>query len=160
MPGIAEIALGAAPIAGGALMGVVAGNFKGPDFRGMIKEDMELLEKIPPENVELREALKRSIDERIADLVTSTEHSRQLRQMAATYRGNWRDILLFLCVVLFTVIWWNVDHDRGKWVVMFVFLILLSIVAGVYALRGVLRAMRNLKLPVHRKAGKHNSTEG
>lgn len=31
MPGIAEIALGAAPIAGGALLGAVAGNLKAPD---------------------------------------------------------------------------------------------------------------------------------
>ncbi len=29
MPGIAELALGAAPIAGGALLGVAAGNIKG-----------------------------------------------------------------------------------------------------------------------------------
>ena len=30
MPGIAEILLGAAPIAGGALVGVAAGNLEGP----------------------------------------------------------------------------------------------------------------------------------
>ena len=44
MPGFADIALGAAPIAGGALLGAVAGSLKGPDFRGMIKADLELLE--------------------------------------------------------------------------------------------------------------------
>ena len=46
MAGIAEIALGAAPIAGGALLGVAAGTLKGPDFRGMIVKDMDLLERI------------------------------------------------------------------------------------------------------------------
>lgn len=32
MTGIADIALGAAPIAGGVLVGVIAGGLKGPDF--------------------------------------------------------------------------------------------------------------------------------
>ncbi len=65
MPGIAELALGAAPIAGGALMGLAAGSMKGPDFRGMISSDLDLLEKIPPEDAELRASLKASIDRRI-----------------------------------------------------------------------------------------------
>ena len=43
MPGIAELALGAAPLAGGALLGLVAGNLRGPDVRGLIKQDMDLL---------------------------------------------------------------------------------------------------------------------
>ncbi len=47
MSGIAQLALGAAPIAGGALLGVVAGSLRGPDFRGMIAKDMDLLERIP-----------------------------------------------------------------------------------------------------------------
>ena len=42
--GIADIALGAAPIAGGALLGIAAGTMKGPDIRGMIKSDLELLD--------------------------------------------------------------------------------------------------------------------
>lgn len=47
MPGLAEIALGAAPIAGGALLGAVAGNLKGPDVRAVIKTDLDLLDRIP-----------------------------------------------------------------------------------------------------------------
>ncbi len=140
MPGIAEIALGAAPIAGGALMAAVAGSFKGPDFRAMLKDDLELLEKIPPENVRLRAELQRTIDERIGDLVVSIDKARELRQSAAGYRGDWRDFVVFLCVVLFGIVWWNVDHDRANWVVMMVFLVVLAVVTGVYALRGVLRA--------------------
>ncbi|KUI24266.1 hypothetical protein AU196_20425 [Mycobacterium sp. IS-1742] len=141
MPGIAEIALGAAPVAGGALLGVVAGNLRGPDFRGMIAKDMELLERLPAEQVELRERLKRSIDQRIEDLVTTTERSRELRMAAMSYEGNWRDIVVFICAVLFTIVWWNVNHDRSNWLVMFIVLIVLSIVAGVYAARGLLRAL-------------------
>ena len=54
MPGFAELALGAAPIAGGALLGVAAGSLKGPDVRGMIAKDMDLLDRIPRDQPELR----------------------------------------------------------------------------------------------------------
>ena len=139
---VADIAFGAAPIAGGVLMGALAGTIKGPDYRGMIKDDLELLEKIPPEDVELRAALKSSIDVRIADLVVSTERTRQLRDAASSYRGNWRDGVLFMCSVLFTVVWWNVPHDRANWLVTLIFLIVLSAVLGLYSVRGILREFR------------------
>ncbi|TQK31660.1 hypothetical protein [Arthrobacter sp. SLBN-53] len=140
MPGIAEIALGAAPIAGGALLGLAAGAFKGPDIRGNIKADMELLEKIPQDQVERRAALQRSIDIRIDDIVGAVEKQREIRQMAASYEGNWRDIVVFVCTVLFAIVWWNVSHDRTNWLVMFVLLIVLSVVAAIYASRGIFRA--------------------
>ncbi len=141
MPGIADLALGAAPIFGGALMGVIAGSFKGPDYRAAIKDDLDLLAKIPPENVELRAALQRSIDDRIGDLVVTMGKSRELRQSAVGYKGDWRDFVVFICALLFTVVWWNVDHQRTNWIVMFVFLIVLSIVTGLYAARGILRTL-------------------
>lgn len=141
MPGIADLALGAAPIFGGALMGVIAGNLKGPDYRAAIKDDLDLLAKIPPENAALREALQRSIDDRISDLVVTMDKSRELRQSAVGYKGDWRDVVVFICALLFTVVWWNVDHQRTNWIVMFVFLIVLSIVTGLYAARGVLRTL-------------------
>ena len=141
MPGIADLALGAAPIFGGALMGVIAGSLKGPDYRAAIKDDLDLLAKIPPENAALREALQRSIDDRISDLVVTMDKSRELRQSAVGYKGDWRDVVVFICALLFTVVWWNVDHQRTNWIVMFVFLIVLSIVTGLYAARGVLRTL-------------------
>lgn len=141
MPGIAEIALGAAPIAGGALLGMAAGNVRGPDIRGLIAKDMDLLERLPEDQVELRGRLKRSIDQRIEDLITATDRSRELRLAAMSYEGNWRDIVVFVCAVLFTVVWWNVSHSRTNWLVMFIVLIILSVIAGVYAARGVLRAL-------------------
>lgn len=140
MPGIAEIALGAAPIAGGALLGLAAGAFKGPDIRGNIKADMELLEKIPADQVERRAALQRSIDIRIDDSVNAVDKQREIRQLAASYEGNWRDIVVFVCTVLFAIVWWNVSHDRTNWLVMFVLLIILSVIAAIYASRGILRA--------------------
>ncbi|MDV3125152.1 hypothetical protein M1247_09550 [Mycobacterium sp. 21AC1] len=142
MPGIAELALGAAPIAGGAMLGVVAGNLKPPDVRALIAKDMDLLDRIPAEQVERRERLQASIDTRIDELITAGERSRELRQAAMSYGGNWRDIVVFICALLFTFIWWNVSHSRANWTVMFIAMIVLSVAAGVYAGRGVLRAVR------------------
>ncbi|WNG84180.1 hypothetical protein C6A86_011340 [Mycobacterium sp. ITM-2016-00316] len=141
MPGIAELALGAAPIAGGALLGLAAGAFKGPDIRGAIQADMELLEKLPAEQVERRAALQRSIDLRIDDIVAAVDKNREIREMAASYTGNWRDIVVFICTVLFAIVWWNVSHARSNWLVMFILLIVLSILAAVYAARGIFRAL-------------------
>ena len=141
MPGIAELALGAAPIAGGALLGAVAGNLKGPDFRGMIAKDMDLLERIPEDQPELKARLKASIDQRIEDMINTTERSREIRAAALSYSGNWRDIVVFICAVLFTIVWWNVSHSRANWLVMFIVMIILSVVAGIYAGRGLLRAV-------------------
>ncbi len=153
MAGIADIALGAAPIAGGALVGLAAGSLKGPDFRGMIKSDLDLLDKIPPEDVELRAELKASIDRRIKDLIVSTEKSRELLDVAASYKGNWRDIVVFVCAVLFTIVWWNVPHSRTNWLPTFVFLILLSAVVFFYASRGAVQAVRSIR----KHHGEHDS---
>ena len=49
MAGLADLALGTAPIAGGFLLAMVTGQFKtptkpkAPDFRGMINQDQEIL---------------------------------------------------------------------------------------------------------------------
>jgi len=148
MPGIAELALGAAPIAGGALLGAAAGSFKGPDIRATIAKDMDLLERIPDDRPELKARLKASIDERINDLIVATEKSREIRQLAASYQGNWRDIVVFICAVLFTIVWWNVSHSRSNWLIMFIVMIVLSVVAAIYAARGLLRALSRF---LHRK---------
>jgi hypothetical protein len=144
MPGIADIALGAAPIAGGALLGIAAGNLRGPDYRGMIKQDLDLLERLPPEQAERRANLQRSINQRIDDLIATTEKGRSLREAALSYRGNWRDIVVFLCAILFTIVWWNVSHSRTNWLPTFVVMILLSIAAAIYAARGVVRALQTI----------------
>lgn len=64
MPGFAEIALRAAPIAGGALLGAVAGNLKGPDVRAAIKADLDLLDRIPADQTQRRAARSRVIGAR------------------------------------------------------------------------------------------------
>lgn len=119
MPGLAEIALAGAPIAGGALLGVAAGNLRPPDIRALIARDMDLLDRIPADQVQRRAELQRVIDIRIDDLIAAVDKNRELRQLAASYEGNWRDIVVFICAVLFTIVWWNVDHSRTNWVLMF-----------------------------------------
>jgi hypothetical protein len=61
--------------------------------------------------------------------------------------------------VLFTIVWWNVNHTRDNWLPTFVLLILLCIVTGGYALRGVLRTGGSL---LRRRRGERNpaNTEG
>jgi hypothetical protein len=122
------------------MLAIAAGQFRGPDYRGLIKQDMELLDRLPLEAATRRAELQRTIDARIDDLIDAADKSRALRRAATSYQGNWRDFVLLLCVVLFTIVWWNVDHSRANWLPTFIVLILLSIVAAGYALRGVLRA--------------------
>ena len=142
--GLGQIALNSAPVFGGAMLAIAAGQFRGPNYRELIKQDMDLLDRLPPEALARRAELQRSINDRIDDLIDATDRSQALRKAAMSYRGNWRDVVLLLCVVLFTVIWWDVPHSRGNWLPMFVLLILLSVVTAGYAVRGVLRAARSL----------------
>jgi hypothetical protein len=137
MPGLAAILLGTAPVVGGALFGAAASQFVGPNFRTGIKEDMDLLDRLPEDEADRRAALRRTIENRIDDLVVANEKRRQLRAAAIVYRGNWRDIVTFLCTVLFAFVWWDVDHDRNSWLPLFVVLILASIITAGYALRGI-----------------------
>ncbi|OLO99880.1 hypothetical protein BVU76_23670 [Mycolicibacterium porcinum] len=141
MPGIADLALGAAPIAGGALLGAAAGNLKPPDVRGLIAKDMDLLAKLPPEQTERRARFQASIDRRIDELIEAGDRTREIREAALSYRGNWRDILVFVCALLFTFIWWNVSHSRPNWTLTFVVMIIVSVAAAIYAGRGIARAI-------------------
>jgi hypothetical protein len=149
MPGLAAIALGSAPVFGGALLAAAAGQFVSTDFRAGIKEDLDLLERLPADETERRAALRRSIASRIDDLVVANEKRRQLRAAAIVYQGNWRDIVLFLCTVLFAVVWWDVDHDRKNWLPLFIVLILASVIAAGYALRGIRTSLVKL---IHRNS--------
>ena len=142
--GILDVALGAAPLAGGALLGVVAGNLKPPDVRAAIKADMDLLDKIPEDQVDRRTELQRVIDLRIDEVIAAVDHSRQLKAMATGYAFNrearLRDVLVFVLAVLFTIVWWNVKHSRPGWLPMFIALVAFALLAAWFALRGIVRA--------------------
>jgi anti-sigma-K factor RskA len=145
MAGMGDVALGAAPIAGGAVLGALMGTVKGPDFRALIKSDIDLLNSLPAESVELRAALQRSIDERVYELIANVDRNRELRQAASGYQGNWRDIFVFLCAVMFTIVWWNVPHSRSNWLVTFIVLLILSAIVGLYATRGIIGLFRRFR---------------
>ena len=136
------MAMGAAPVVGGALLGAAVGQIRGPDMREGIKQDLELLAQMPEMEASRREALQRSIDDRIDELIVAADKARQLRATASSYEGSWRDIVLFLCTVLFSIVWWSVDHDRGSWLPVFITTIAASVVAGGYAVRGLRRGVR------------------
>jgi hypothetical protein len=152
MARLAQLAMGTAPVAGGALLTMVAGRFKtqAPAFRALIKDDQDLLDRLPEDQVVRRAELQRTIDVRIDDLITSFDRSRSIREEASAYEGNWRDGVLFLCVVLFAVIWWNVPHSRTNWLPAFIVLILLTAVTAAYAVRGSIKSLGNTKRQHHR----------
>ena len=162
MPGIMDMALGAAPLAGGALLGVAAGGLKPPDLRGAVKADMDLLDGLPPEQTERRAELQRVIDLRIDDLIGAVDRSRQLKALATGYafnrEGRLRDILVFVMAVLFTIIWWHVKHSRAGWLPMFIALIALSMLAGWYALRGLVRALMPRRYKAKAKTDAEDTT--
>ena len=145
MAGLAQLAMGTAPIAGGALLTLVAGKFKtqAPDYRALIKDDQDLLKGIPDDQVARRAELQRTIDVRIDDLIASLDRNRTIREEATAYKGNSRDVVLFVCVVLFAVIWWNVPHSRTNWLPTLIVLILLAAVTAIYTLRGLIGSLRS-----------------
>ncbi|MGI9123261.1 MAG: hypothetical protein ACR2JM_00705 [Mycobacterium sp.] len=144
MAGIGDMALGAAPIAGGAMLGALAGTVKGPDFRAIIKSDIELLDSLPADETALRAELQRTINERVYELIATVDRNRELRMTATSYKGNWRDIVVFVCALLFTLVWWNVPHSRSNWLITFIVLVILSVVIGLYAARGIVAVIRRM----------------
>ena len=92
----------------------------------------------------MRADLKRTIDERMQELITSIDRNRELRLAAGSYKGNWRDTVLFVCAVMFALVWWNVPHSRTNWTITFVFLVILAVVIGLYAARGLAGLFRRL----------------
>ena len=148
MSGLGNLALGSAPVAGGFLLAVASGQLKSlgtlkaPDFRLMVRQDQEILRAIPEEQVSRRAELQHAIDVRIDDLINAIATGRSLREEVSAYKGNWRDVVLFLCVALFTFIWWNVPHTRTNWLLTFIVLILVAAVTAGYAMRGTIRTLR------------------
>ena len=144
MAGLEGLALGAAPLAGGLLVGGMAGKGgpSAPDLRAIIKSEMDLLERIPEDQVTRRAALEQVIAQHIDALVMAIEKSRELQRRTSYFVQNWRDLVLFLTTVSFTVVAWHVDHHRPLWLPIFIAAILLSVVAALYVLRGFLRHVR------------------
>ena len=75
MTGLGQIALGSAPIFGGALLAVAAGQFKGPNYRDQITKDMDLLDRLPT-------------DERIAFALEAAEVAKFLEDHGPRNHGE------------------------------------------------------------------------
>jgi hypothetical protein len=146
MVGLGALAVGAAPLAGGLLLGGMASKSQPnvPDLRAVIKSELELLQRIPEDQVTRRAALERMIGEHIDALLVAQEKSREFQSKTRyfTERGNWRDIVLFASTVLFAVILWHADHHRPVWLPLFIAAIMLSVVTAIYVLRGFVRSVR------------------
>jgi len=138
MSGLGALALGVAPLAGGVMLGGLAGKSNAPDLRGVIRSELELLERIPEEQVQRRAALERIISEHIDDLLMAIEKKRELQSRTSyfTEKDHWRDLILFLTTVLFAVVAWGVDHHRPLWLELFIAAILLSVLTATFVMRG------------------------
>ena len=144
MSGLGAFALGAAPLAGGLLVGGMAGKGgpSAPDLRAIIKSEMDLLERIPEDQVTRRAALEQVIAQHIDALGAAIEKSRELQRRTSYFVQNWRDLVLFLTTVLFTVVTWHADHHRPVWLPLFIAATLMSVVTAQSVLRGFLRHIR------------------
>ena len=157
MSGLAVFALGAAPLAGGLLVGGMAGRGgpSAPDLRAIIKSEIDLLERIPEDQVTRRAALEQVIAQHIDALVVAIEKSRQLQHRTSYFTENWRDLVLVLTSVLFTVVAWHADHHRPVWLPIIIAAILMSVVTALYVLRGFLRHVRPAPHGDHDQRDRH-----
>ena len=145
MVGIGALVTGVAPLAGGVLLGGMAGKSgpSVPDFRAIILSDLELLQRIPEDEVARRAALKRMIGEHVEALLVAQEKSREFKRKTRYFTEHWRDIVVFVTTLLFAVIIWNGDHHRPVWLPLFIATIVMSVVTGIEVLRGFLTSVRS-----------------
>jgi len=154
MVGLGALAVGAAPLAGGVLLGGMAGrgNSSVPDLRAVIKSELELLERIPEDQVTRRATLEQVIAVHIDALLVAIEKSRQLKQRTSYLTEHWRDLVLFLTTVLFAVVAWHADHHRPVWLPLFIASILLSVVTALSVVHSFRRHVRPTPQGDHHQA--------
>jgi len=124
-------------------------------LRAIIKSELDLLERIPEDQVTRRAALEQVIAQRIDALVVAIEKSRQLQRRTSYLTENWRDLVLVLTSVLFTVVAWHADHHRPLWLPIFIAAILMSVVTALYVLRGFFRHFRRAPHSDHDQRDRH-----
>jgi hypothetical protein len=144
MADLGGLALGAAPLAGGVLLGGMAGKSgsNAPDLRAVIISELELLQRIPEDEVAHRAALKRMIGEHVEALLVAEQKREQFQQKIKYFTEQWRDIVLFITTLLFAVIIWHADHHRPIWLPLLIGTIVMAVVIATYVVRGFLRSVR------------------
>ena len=144
MAGLGALALGAAPLAGGVLLGGLAGksgsNVSG--LRAVVLTELQLLQRIPEDEVARRAALKRMIGEHVDALLVAQEKSREFQRRIRYFTEHWRDIVLFVTSLLFVVIIWHADHHRPVWLPLLIATIVMAVVTAIYVVRGFLTSLR------------------
>jgi hypothetical protein len=144
MVGVGALVTSVAPLAGGVLLGGMAGKSgpSVPDFRAIILSDLELLQRIPEDEVARRAALKRMIGEHVEALLVAQEKSREFKRKTRYFTEHWRDIVLFVTSLLFVVIIWHADHHRPVWLPLLIATIVMSVVTAISVVRGFLTSVR------------------
>ena len=148
MVGVGALVTGAAPLAGGVLLGGMAGTSgpSVPDLRAVIFSDLELLQRIPEAEVARRAELKRMLGEHVEALLVAQEKSREFRRKTRYFTEHWRDIVLFVTTLLFVVVICYADHHRPVWLPLLIATIVMSVVTGISVVRGFLRSVRPIAL--------------
>jgi hypothetical protein len=145
MVDVGAIVTGVAPLAGGLLLGGMTGKSgpSGADLRAVIISELDLLQRIPEEEVARRAAFKRVIGAHVEALLVAQEKSREYKRKTKYFTEHWRDIVVFVTTLLFVVIIWHADHQRPVWLPLLIATIVMSVVTAVSVVRGFLRSVRS-----------------
>ena len=144
MVGVGALVTGVAPLAGGLLLGGMAGKSgpSGADLRAVILSELDVLQGIPEDEVARRAAFKRVIREHVEALLVAQEKSREFKRKTSYFIEHWRDIVLLVTTLLFVVVIWYADHHRPIWLPLLIATIVMSVVMAIAVVRGFLRSIR------------------
>ena len=145
MVGVGALVTGVAPPAGGVLLGGMAGKSgpSVPDLRAVIISELDLLQRIPEDEMARRAAFKRMIAEHVEALLVAQEKSREFKRKTKYFTEHWRDIVVFVTTLLFVVIIWHADHSRPVWLPLVIATIVMSVVTAISVVRGFLSSVRS-----------------
>ena len=145
MVGVGALVTGVAPLAGGVLLGGMAGKSgpSGADLRAVIISELQVLERIPDDEVARRAAFKRMIGEHVEALLVAQEKSREFKSRTRYFTEHWRDIVVLVTTLLFVVIIWHADHHRPLWLPLLIATIVMSVVTAIPVVRGFLSSVRS-----------------
>jgi hypothetical protein len=145
MVGVGALVTGVAPLAGGVLLGGMAGKSgpSVPDLRAIIISELDLLKRIPEDDVARRAALERVIGKHVEALLVAQEKSREFKRKTRYFTEHWRDIVVLVTTVLFVVIIWNADHHRPVWLPLLIATIVMSVVTAIAVVRGFFSSVRS-----------------
>jgi hypothetical protein len=145
MVGVGALVTGVAPPAGGVLLGGMAGKSgpSGPDLRAVILSELDLLQRIPENEVARRVAFERMIGEHVEAFLVPQEKRREFKRKTRYFTEHWRDVVVLVTTVLFIVIIWHADHHRAVWLPLLIATIVMSVVTAIPVVRGIVSTVRS-----------------